>query len=124
MEPAGLGLHEKIERFEDKIREKDEVLDRQREQIKMLQATTTRLRQEKEALSEAQRVVLVKPGDILLIGNVGEMRPEDARAIAAAMAADLSIRIAIFEDDIELDLLSAEQLAQIVAARAKGEANG
>jgi hypothetical protein len=56
--------------------------------------------------SEEQRVVLVKPGDMLLIGNARDAH-EDREALARLgdwfQAA--GIRVAVFANDIDLDLL-------------------
>jgi len=52
------------------------------------------------------RVVLVKPGDVLLIGNVGELTPEDAEAaghIATQLRTTLGLaHVVLFHEDIDL----------------------
>ncbi|MGW6739710.1 hypothetical protein ACWGDX_03005 [Streptomyces sp. NPDC055025] len=61
--------------------------------------------------SEGTRVVLVKPGDVLLIGNVGSL---DTDALTNAGEAFTQLRSAlglagifVFEDDIDLAVTAA-----------------
>lgn len=60
------------------------------------------------APSVEQRVVLVKPGDLLILGNVGPLSADDHDALAGALGAlyrQLGIHVAVFEADVHLDLL-------------------
>jgi hypothetical protein len=57
--------------------------------------------------SEERRVVLVKPGDVLLIGNVGDhiANAESWDHVGPFFRDVLGIRVVVFERDIVLDLL-------------------
>jgi len=55
-----------------------------------------------------RHVVLAKPGDVLLIGNVGPIDAEMLDALTAFFA-EARIRVAIFEEDMELDALTEER---------------
>lgn len=54
-----------------------------------------------------KRVVLVKPGDLLLIGNIGEMPPENIERMHDWFEQS-GIRICVFAADISMDLLSGK----------------
>jgi hypothetical protein len=55
---------------------------------------------------DARRVVLVKPGDVLMVGNLGEMTDEAAKALSDALGPlkkALGVeQIFCFEADIDL----------------------
>lgn len=51
------------------------------------------------------RAVLVKPGDVLLIGNVGETDPDSLRGLNVFWE-ELGIRVAVFEGDIDIDAVA------------------
>lgn len=53
------------------------------------------------------RVLLIKPGDVLLIGNVGDLDPEGAPEAAAAIQDAIGVRIVIFTEDIDIDKVPA-----------------
>ncbi|MFE5771434.1 hypothetical protein ACFQ7O_24075 [Streptomyces sp. NPDC056485] len=53
-------------------------------------------------MSETRHVVLVKPGDVLLLGNVGEVSPEQAQALSQVLAKEMGIRVVVFTEDIDL----------------------
>lgn len=53
-------------------------------------------------MSETRHVVLVKPGDVLLLGNVGEVSPEQAQALSQVLAKEMGIRVVVFTADIDL----------------------
>jgi hypothetical protein len=54
---------------------------------------------------EERRVVLVKPGDLLLIGNAPNVLSGDVDRPAMELFERLKIKVTIFADDIDLDLL-------------------
>lgn len=70
-----------------------------------------RYRQAHPNTKEPKRVVLIEPGDVLLIGNIGEHATEDADAIGE-WARDIGIRIALFAEAINIDTLKAAGLTQ------------
>jgi hypothetical protein len=53
-------------------------------------------------VSETRHVVLVKPGDLLLLGNVGDISPEQAHALSQVLAKEMGIRVVVFAQDIDL----------------------
>lgn len=57
-------------------------------------------------MSDARRVVLIKPGDVLLIGNVGELDPfaiEAAHHAVGQLRSALSLaHVLLFDEDIDL----------------------
>lgn len=53
------------------------------------------------------RVLLIKPGDVLLIGKVGDVDPEGASEAAAAIQDAIGVRIVIFTEDIDIDKVPA-----------------
>ena len=57
-------------------------------------------------MEEAKRVVLVEPGDVLLIGNVTDLDEETSAAIAK-WAREIGLRIAVFPEAIDIDVLKA-----------------
>lgn len=61
-----------------------------------------------EPAAVEQRVVLVKPGDLLILGNVGPLAAEQMDALTASVGGlyrQLGIHVAVFEADVRLDLL-------------------
>lgn len=63
-------------------------------------------------MSDETRVVLVKPGDVLLIGNVGAFDDSAMEALAVALAPlklalGLATDVLVFEADIDLGVLPA-----------------
>ncbi|MEV5347187.1 hypothetical protein [Streptomyces achromogenes] len=56
--------------------------------------------------ADTVRAVLLKPGDVLLIGNVGELTPEDAEAaghLASQLCTALGLaHVVLFHEDIDL----------------------
>lgn len=65
-----------------------------------------------------QRVVLVKPGDVLLIGNAGRLGAEEGdQEFLGELVKRLGIQVVIFEQDIEIGRLSQEQVIEL----AKGD---
>lgn len=48
------------------------------------------------------RVVLVKPGDLLLIGNVGSVGDPDRARSAVNVFKDMGINVVFFMDDIDM----------------------
>jgi hypothetical protein len=56
--------------------------------------------------SEERRVVLVKPGDMLLIGNARDVHDDpEALARLGDWFQAAGIRVAVFAGDIDIDLL-------------------
>lgn len=63
---------------------------------------------------DGTRVLLIRPGDVLLIGNVGPIRDAKAAADAAQAIKDVvGVRVVLFERDIDVDKLPGEDLALI-----------
>lgn len=56
--------------------------------------------------ADARRVLLVKPGDVLLVGNVGETDPDAVKA-ASALLECLGITTVLFAGDIDVDTVPA-----------------
>lgn len=55
-----------------------------------------------------KRIVLVKPGDILIFGNVGPIDPEDLEHATAKLREAVGIdQIFFFGGDIDMDLVPA-----------------
>jgi hypothetical protein len=48
------------------------------------------------------RVLLVKPGDLLLIGNVGQIGDAEFAAKAVKVFADMGVRVVFFMADIDM----------------------
>lgn len=62
---------------------------------------------------EDTRVVLIRPGDVLLISGV-TISQDDASTITETFRGWLGIdRVAFFEDEIQIDRLSADALQQL-----------
>jgi hypothetical protein len=59
---------------------------------------------------DGKRVFLVRPGDILLIGGLTNMQPEDL-AIADTILNKMGFMGVYFNNDIDVALLTREQLA-------------
>lgn len=53
------------------------------------------------------RVLLIKPGDVLLVGNVGDIDPEGASEAAEAFRDAIGVRIFLFTEDIDIDKVPA-----------------
>lgn len=50
------------------------------------------------------RVLLIKPGDVLLIGNVGGfVDPNEVSAAVNALQDAVGVRIFVFSEDIDID---------------------
>lgn len=63
-------------------------------------------------MTDETRFVLLKPGDVLLIGNAPSFGPEDLGTLSKVLL-KLGIHAVLFEDDITIDRLSAEDLARL-----------
>lgn len=62
-------------------------------------------------MSEEKRVILIKPGDVVLIGNVGSLSYEEVEGMRPSLvklAEKLGLRVALFESDITMDVASSE----------------
>lgn len=57
-------------------------------------------------MPDIRHVVLVKPGDTLLLGNVGEVDPETLERIGAAFGGELGIHVVVFSADIDMDAVA------------------
>lgn len=55
-------------------------------------------------MSDEKRVLLVKPGDTVLIGNVGRITPDEAAA-AVECFRSLDLDVVVFAGDIDIDLV-------------------
>lgn len=69
-----------------------------------------------EPKREEKRVVLVKPRDILLIGNLGEFTQQEMDSVADALN-PLGIHGMMFSHNIDLDTISVEELAAFLAVK-------
>lgn len=64
-------------------------------------------------MSRGQRVLLIKPGDLLLIGRAGGlMNPEFAETLGE-FSKRLGVNVMLFEDDIEIGRLTPEQVKDL-----------
>ena len=66
------------------------------------------------------RLVLIKPGDVLLIGGVGTISAQAAAEFIARLKDVIGVRAVLFPDEIELGRLGREQLLTLVTAHAVG----
>lgn len=58
---------------------------------------------------ESKRVLLIEPGDVLLIGGIGhEVSPDVAQGLAK-WASDIGVQVALFAEDIDIDVLKADR---------------
>jgi hypothetical protein len=48
------------------------------------------------------RVLLVKPGDLLLVGNIGHIGSPDRAADAVKVFADMGVKVVFFMADIDM----------------------
>lgn len=64
-------------------------------------------------MADEKRVVLVKPGDILLIGNTEIMSARDF-TVAIEAFKKLRLKVIVFADDINIDLVTADHVRQIL----------
>jgi hypothetical protein len=51
---------------------------------------------------DEQRVFLVKPGDLLVFGNVGEMPADSVQALSHLLREEIGVRAVVFEADIDM----------------------
>jgi hypothetical protein len=59
--------------------------------------------EEIEMANNETRVLLIKPGDLLLIGNVGEVGdPEQVQTLVRDLGRQLGIKICVFSADIDI----------------------
>jgi len=57
--------------------------------------------------SDERRVILVKPGDVLLIGNIGsKFAPAALAEVIKALSELVGCPVAVFEEDIDLDAVT------------------
>lgn len=62
-------------------------------------------------MSGRTRVVLIEPGDVLLIGNLGRLEsPEQIEPVVRCLD-ELGIASLVFSADIDLDSITSEQVA-------------
>lgn len=76
-------------------------------------AVAARTDRERGLVTDETRFVLLKPGDVLLIGNAPSFGPEDLETLSKVLLKPLGIHAVLFEDDITIDRLSAEDLARL-----------
>lgn len=60
-----------------------------------------------------QRVLLVKPGDLLLVGNAGELMEPEISESLGQFCQRLGVNILLFEADIEIGRLTPEQVIDL-----------
>lgn len=65
-------------------------------------------------------MVLIKPGDILLLGNLGEFTEVEMEAVAAAFK-PLGIHGVMFSHDIKIDGLGSQELLALLATTQERE---
>lgn len=58
-------------------------------------------------MAEVRHVLLVKPGDILLIGNVGGLDVDEIDRVQPALRDLLGIEVVLFESDIDMSMVSS-----------------
>lgn len=56
--------------------------------------------------SDVKRVVLVKPGEVLLIGNVGELVEGENLADVDKFFGAIGIQVVLFAEDIDMDAVA------------------
>ena len=59
-------------------------------------------------MEQSKRIVLVEPGDVLIIGNTGELGKQTIEAIGT-WADDIGIRVALFRAAVDLDVFKADR---------------
>lgn len=67
-----------------------------------------------------RRVVLLKPGDVLLIGRCDVLDVQDAERLGAALD-KLGIKAVVFSDDIVIDSATADAVARYGRTRQEVE---
>lgn len=60
-----------------------------------------------------QRVLLIKPGDLLLVGNAGELMDEGFSEVLGQFTKRLGVNVILFEADIEIGRLTPEQVKDL-----------
>lgn len=63
-----------------------------------------------EASQDEVRVLLLKPGDVLLVGNAGDLSVADPEVVQR-FAEYLGVHVALFEGDITIGSAPVEALA-------------
>lgn len=63
-------------------------------------------------MSAETRVLLVKPGDLLLVGNVGNIGDPEFAAKAVKVFADMGIKVVFFMADIDMSKAPAPYTEQ------------
>ncbi|WP_151898279.1 MULTISPECIES: hypothetical protein [unclassified Streptomyces] len=53
-------------------------------------------------MTETRHVVLAKPGDLLVFGNIGEVDQESARFLSEYLHERLGIEVVLFTGDIDM----------------------
>lgn len=53
-------------------------------------------------MSDEQRVFLIKPGDTLVFGNVGDLDPESVDALSQVLYEQMGLRVLCFAADIDM----------------------
>ncbi|MBM0275119.1 hypothetical protein [Micromonospora tarensis] len=66
-------------------------------------------------MADEKRVVLVKPGDVLVIGNVGDHSLEDLQRAAEHLKQIGLAGVLLFAADIQLDALTPDDVANLTA---------
>ncbi|GAA2216995.1 hypothetical protein GCM10010400_72940 [Streptomyces aculeolatus] len=51
---------------------------------------------------DEQRVFLVKPGDLLVFGNVGEVPADSVQALSHLLREEIGVRAVVFAADIDM----------------------
>lgn len=64
-------------------------------------------------MTDETRFVLLKPGDVLLIGNAPSFGPEDLEMLSKVLLKPMGIHAVVLEDDITIDRLTAEDLTRL-----------
>lgn len=53
-------------------------------------------------MSDEQRVFLIKPGDTLVFGNVGDLDPESVDALSQVLYEQMGLQVLCFAADIDM----------------------
>lgn len=72
---------------------------------------------------DQRRAVLLRPGDLLLLGNIGDnIDPQVIGNLARELKTQLSLSsVVIFEADVTLDSIGREEIERLMDKRGRGD---
>lgn len=75
---------------------------------------------------DQRRAVLLRPGDLLLLGNLGtDVDPEVLGNLARALKEELRLSsVVMFEADVTLDAIGREEIGRLMDKRKPGASDG